>query len=398
MAGHVTRTEKTRNFPKGGWEARFKVDGRWKGKTFARKVDADNYLATVTVQKGEGTFVNPADGRTAFRTVASDWLATAELKLKPKTLDEYQRTVRVHLLPHWGEARVGEVDFGAVQRWVTHLATTPNPRTGELHSPVLIRSVYKVLRLVMGYAVKCRMVPMNPCGPNITLPRAADKEMHFLTHPQVEALAEAISYVPRRHPQGRDISRPDLGLLVRFAAYTGLRAGEIAALKVKHIDFASRRVNVREATVDISGRMHTDTPKTRGSVRAVRVDAELFAELKAHVESRRFNPEGYVFVSEQGLQFRFSNLTRFWKDAVARAGVPTGLRFHDLRHTYASLMFAAGASVKEVQRSIGHASAQLTLDRYTHLMPDAEDATSDRLGAARSAALVADGRETKQIL
>lgn len=387
MAGHVRRTEHTRNYPNGGWEARWRVVVRgrkaWRGKTFARKADAERFLAAVVTDIARGEHIDTKTAATPFREMADAWFATAGHRLKPKTLDGYDATLRNHVLPYWADVKVGDIDFDAIQGWVNDLSRT--------RSPSGVRSIYKVLRLVLGYAVKSGKIRANPCGPGIELPRAVMREMLFLNVDEVEALADAIVYRPPRNKHDSGVGpRPEFGLVVRMAAYTGLRAGELAALKVKHLDLRGGTLTVAESVSEVQGKLYTSTPKTRAGRRTVPLPDFIVRALRAHLGDRLLHPDAFVFTSEQGLQFRHTNFrSRFWRDAVVRALPPEKhrLRFHDLRHTYASLLVEQGAHPKEMAELLGHASAQITLDRYSHIMPGAKAALAARLDTARRDAL-----------
>ena len=145
-----------------------------------------------------------------------------------------------------------------------------------------------------------------------------------------------------------------------------------------------------ESVSEVQGKLYTSTPKTRAGRRTVPLPDFIVRALRTHLGDRLLQPDAYVFVSEQGLQFRHTNFRgRFWRSAVVRALPPEKhtLRFHDLRHTYASLLVEQGAHPKEMAELLGHASAQITLDRYSHIMPGAKAALAARLDTARRDAL-----------
>jgi integrase len=391
MAGHIQRTPASRNYPKGGWEARYRVrDGgrmRWRARTFPTKRDAERFLAATVTDIHRGDYIEPSKQQTTFEVVAAQWLGAARLQLRPKTIASYEWTLTKRLLPEWRNVRVGTVDLDAVQGWVN--------RMSEEHSASAVVGAYRILRLVLGHAVDTRRLRSNPCNRRVKLPKVEHREMNFLTHEQVDTLANAISYRPAiRKSDGAPskhampVDRPDLGVLVRFAAYTGLRAGEIAALRVRHLDLAAGTVSVEEAVSDVAGKLIAGKPKTKSGKRIVHIDEDVCSMLKAHLGERRMLPNAWVFVGRYGAQWNHSNFRgRFWKEAVRRAGLPMTLRFHDLRHTYASFLVESGVHVREMAELLGHASAQITLDRYSHIMPGAKATTAAKLGIARRAAL-----------
>lgn len=381
MSGHLQRTEPSRNYPKGGWEARWRDGRQWRGKTFATKREAERWLANVSVSKDAGTYVDPSRSRTRFSEVADDWRVIAARSLRPKTVLGYESTLRVHVLPYWRDVQVGSIDFDAINRWIGSLSAQ--------HSASVVRGSFKVFRLILGHAVRSKRLTSNPAT-NIDLPKVPKTEMHFLSPAEVDRLALAIAARPRtsKHDPGRP-DRPELGLLVRFAAWTGLRAGEIAALKVKHLSLGTDPcLTVVEAASDVNGKLTFGEPKTAASRRTVPLPAFLVTAIKEHLGDRRLNPESYLFMSEQGGPWRHSNfMGRFWKEAVVRAGLPRTLRFHDLRHTCASILIAEGAHPKQISEWLGHSSITITLDRYGHLFPHLGRALAERLDAAYQASL-----------
>jgi integrase len=196
--------------------------------------------------------------------------------------------------------------------------------------------------------------------------------MHFLSAAEVEHLAQAIT--------------PPYGTLVRFAAYTGLRAGEIAALRVKRLDLLRGTVRVVESASEVGGRLISGPTKTYAE-RTVRLPRFLRDELAAYLADRPHAPDASLFTAPKGGPLRHNNFyQRFFCPALRAAGLSEQLRFHDLRHTCAALLIAQGAHPKAIQAHLGHSSIQVTMDRYGHLFPDALEHLADRLDAARTQA------------
>ena len=197
--------------------------------------------------------------------------------------------------------------------------------------------------------------------------------MRFLSHDEVADLTAAID--------------PRYRALVMVAAYTGLRAGELMALRRKHVDLLRRTITVVEQVQTIGGRHHVSAPKTSAGRRSVALPGTvceaLHEHLGAHAEP---GTDGLVFPAPEGGFLRLENFRRrVWTPATVASGVAP-LRVHELRHTCASLAIAAGADVKVLQRMLGHTSAALTLDRYGHLLPGQARSVADRLDEmARSA-------------
>jgi integrase len=159
---------------------------------------------------------------------------------------------------------------------------------------------------------------------------------------------------------------------------------EIAALRVKRVDLLRGTVRVVESASEVGGRLITGPTKTHAE-RTVRLPRFLRDELAAYLASRPRDRDAFVFAAPKGGPLRHNNFyQRLFCPALARAGLPDQVRFHDLRHTCASLLIAQGAHPKAIQAHLGHSSIQVTMDRYGHLFPDALEHLADRLDAART--------------
>lgn len=174
--------------------------------------------------------------------------------------------------------------------------------------------------------------------------------------------------------------------LILLLAYTGMRWGEAAALRVGRIDLANRRIRVASSLYEINGVQREGLPKT-GKRRTVPIPASLVPELEAVIDGR--SKDHLVFTTRRGQSLRANNWrVREFRPAVKEAGLDIeGLTPHKLRHTAASLAIAAGADVKVLQMMLGHASASMTLDIYGHLFPDRLDEVADTLNHRRMEAL-----------
>jgi integrase len=151
------------------------------------------------------------------------------------------------------------------------------------------------------------------------------------------------------------------------------------ALRVRHLNLLRGRCEVGESATEVDGRLVWGPTKTYAR-RTVHLPRFLCDQLAAYLAERPHGPDDLVFTAPQGGPLREQKFVAgIFKPAAARAGLPHRLRFHDLRHTCASLLIAQGASIKAVQAQLGHASATVTLDRYGHLFPDELQQLADRL-------------------
>ena len=237
-----------------------------------------------------------------------------------------------------------------------------------------------MLRLVLQEALRADAIRRNPAD-GLRVPRGERHEMVFLTVAEVFALAEEVANPPR--PASHQLQRwPSFGLLVRFAAFSGLRAGEIAALRVGRIAVDGTWVEVAESAEEVHGRLVYGPPKTY-TRRRVDLPSALALELAEHRISRPPDPHAFLFTAPTGGPLRHSNFyRRFFKPAVPRAGLDERTRFHDLRHTAAALMIAQGAHLLVVKERLGHSTIAVTADRYGHLYPSLSARLTTQLDAA----------------
>lgn len=339
----------------GSWQARWRDPaGKQCKKSFSRKSDAKMFLTSVESSKMQGAYVDPMLGRVTVGEWSERWVTT-QVHLKPSTRERYAGIVRSYVVPQWGRVRLAEVAPSDVQAWVSEL--------GEHRSPRTVHKVHRVLSLIMAMAVTDKRIARNPAT-HVKLPQAVNPERHFLSHAQVQTLAEKCG--PYR-------------IVVLFLAYTGTRFGEMAAMRVSNLDLLRRRAEVNASVTEVNGKLTFGTPKN-GECRRVPIPRFLVEDLARHVEGK--GRDDLVFSAVRGGVLRVRNFRRDWFDlAVAEAG-PDGFHPHALRHTAASLAIASGANVKVVQRMLGHKSATMTLDLYGHMFPDQLDEVADGLDAA----------------
>ncbi|KJL44994.1 site-specific integrase [Microbacterium trichothecenolyticum] len=323
---------------------------------FRTKRDAEEFLAGVETLKATGEFVSSTHSRILVRDWAQVWLSSL-VNLKPTTRSGYEYTLGKHILPRWGSHRLGDISHAQVQHWVSELSQQLAAST--------VRQVYHVLASMLKFAVRDRKLTRNPAE-DIKLPRITKRRRGYLTHEQVAVLVEAAA---------------DWGDLLATLAYTGLRWGELAALRVKNVDLAHRRLSIVESVSEIGGTLAWGTPKSDES-RVVVAPSFLVAPLKRRMTGKR--GDDLVFTTLTGTPMRNNNFRhRVFNPALAKVREQDPLfpvvTPHDLRHTAASLAVSAGANVKAVQRMLGHASAAMTLDVYADLFDEDLNAVSDAL-------------------
>jgi integrase len=348
------RAGTVRKLSSGRWQARY-LDPAGRRLTapltFRTKGDAQRWLAATETDLNRGEWHDPRHGKVLFGAWADQWLATKAPKLQPSTAELYRYLLRRHVVPTFGSVPIGRLSAAQVHSWLADLHSTKL-------SPNTVAKAYRVLSGVMDGAVQAQLIPYNPC----TIKGAGTErhpEMQVATPEQVAAIASAAG--------------PRWEALILTAAYGGLRWGELAALRRSDVDLTSGAIKVARKLGEVNGRLEFGPPKSAAGRRTIGVPSFVVHSLELHIERYALpGSAGLVFPSEENLPMRRSNFRRrVWLPAIEEAGV-SGLRFHDLRHTAATLAAASGASVKALMARIGHASADASL-RYQHAI-DGNDA------------------------
>lgn len=264
--------------------------------------------------------------------------------------------------------RLADIRPSDVVAWRSHLKTHLSNDT--------VNSSLGTLRQIFKLAVMDGIIARNPAADVEPLTGNARKKIIPLTVEQVVLLADEIT--------------PRYRAAILFDALgTGLRAGELWALRLDHVNFLGRKLEVVESLSELSdGTLITKAPKT-GERRAIRIDQTTVEVLARHIELFP-NPDGLIFTSPTGMQVRHGNFKEdHFAPAVERLGdkLPAGLRFHDLRHTHASLLIARGWRPEQIKDRLGHGSIRTTLDWYGHLYEGHDSAQLDELGSEIGAAL-----------
>ncbi len=326
-------------------------------RTFPTKTDARRYLANIEADLTRGEWNNPRLGQTPFRVWVERWEGSTS-NLRPKTRDLYAYLIERFLKPRFGDVPLAAIDTLAVRTWLAD-----EERAGKA-APSTRAKAYRLLSRILGLAVEAGYIPRNPC----TVKGAGverSPEMRVATVKQVMALADAVP--------------PGFRALVLTAAGGGLRWGELAGLRRRRVDPTGRRVSVAEQAVEIRGQVTFTEPKTEAAKWTVVLPRFAADALATHLTTwAESGPDGLVFPALGGGPLRHSSFHgRIWQPATRSVGVK-GLRFHDLRHTAATLALIAGATTRELMSRLGRTSPAAAL-RYQHALAERDADVADAL-------------------
>lgn len=347
---------------------------------FPRKKDAEDWLHEIESAKLRGEFIPVSAGRTRLTELYPGWLAAKRVHCSPGWVVDLDTAWRTHVEPRWAQTPVGQVRAGDIQEWVAELS--------ERRSPTIVIRAHGVLAGVLDDAVRDGKIRTNPAR-GVKLPRKRGARSRYLTHNEVQAVAEASGHE----------------LLVYTLAYCGLRWGEATALRVRDVNVLRRRISVTRAVRYLRGEGFKIGDTKGKENRTVPVPAFLVPMLEQRMR-RADGLDALVFPAPKAEYMRQPGKSairegervgvKWWERALDTAGVEW-MTPHDLRHTAASLAVSAGASVKAVQSMLGHKSAAMTLDIYADLFDGDLDDVAVRMDAQREHALNTDGRESRGI-
>jgi integrase len=288
------------------------------------------------------------------------WLTDATA-LRPRTTDQYRRIIKNKIVPHIGGTSLPKLSPVQIQGlYATLKREGASDRMRQLTHAVLHRALRQALQL--------GLVTRNAYA-SVQRPGYRAKTMQTLDKDQVSQLLKAAA-------------GDRLEALYVLAVMTGLRQGELLGLKWSDIDLQKRVLSVRRTLYELNGKIETGEPKTDKGRRQVDLPVLAVSALQRHraammVEGHR--AAVYVFCDSEGNPLRKSNLiNRSFRPLLTAAKLPR-IRFHDLRHTAATLLLLAGENPKVVQERLGHATISITLDTYSHVLPTMQREAADKL-------------------
>ena len=335
-----------------------------KKRGFRTKRDAAEFAATVEVEKITGTYVLPSAGRIPIGQLGPAWLERQKAHTAASSQRSRESAWRVHVSPRWAKTRISDVKATDVQAWIAQLSTDPptGRRKGVGLKAEVIETCLTVLSGVLDDAVTDRRIPANPLRDKLKLPRRVDKPRKYLTHDQVRSLAHKA-----KHPE-----------IVLLLAYTGIRWGELAGLRVRHLDLLRRRISLTDNAVTVGSRIVVGPLKGHRS-RTVSLPGFVVEALAPLCQGK--GRDELLWTDAKGEPVKPPASKDSWLSGAVKRAIKADPTFprvtaHDLRHTYASLAISSGANVLVVQRQLGHRSAAITLDVYADLFDTDLDAVA----------------------
>jgi integrase len=357
----------------GRWEARYYVPtvNGTKRKTFYGKTQADvrDKLTKALSDRIDGIVYD--DENMTVGEYLDGWLKGSVYgSVRRSTYDRDTNLVNNHIKPVLGGLKLKKLNSAQVQSFY-------HDRLDAGLSAATVHKMHDILRRGLAQAAKWHLVQRNVAD-TVKPPRPAPKEIRALSAAETRRLLEAAD-------------GDHLEALYVLAVHTGMRQGELLALRWQDVNMENAVVSVRRTLTRSGGRVAFGEPKTKKSRRSIRLTPQAVAVLRSHLERQlrdmeilgdHYQDQGLIFTTDTGAPINPSNLRqRNFAPLLKRAGLPH-MRFHDLRHTCATLLLSRGVHPKFVQELLGHATIAITLDTYSHVIPSMGDATARAMADA----------------
>ncbi|KAB1142477.1 tyrosine-type recombinase/integrase [Micromonospora sp. AMSO12t] len=350
-----------RRLPSGRYQARYLgPDGleRKAPHTFETERQAAKWLTVVESEIIKGEWTAPEAGEVKLDAYGRKWIA--ERKLQPRTRENYEDLFRLHIRPHLGALALGAIKPQTIRTWRRTLLD------GGTTEPQAVKA-YSLLRAILNTAVKeDELIRQNPC-------RIPGYDRYHTPERPVATVAQVLALAERMPPR--------FAALVIVAAFSGLRWGELAALRRSDVDLAAGTVRVPRKLAALRNGMEFGPPKSEAGNRTVTLPAAARTALADHLtEYVGEGSEALVFTGDKGAVLRSGNFRRAvgWAAALRAAGMPEGFHFHDLRHTGNNLAAATGASTRDLMHRMGHASMRAALV-YQHANSERDREIADAM-------------------
>lgn len=336
---------------------------RKKKRGFATKREAQSALNKLIAEIESGEYIEPT--KILFGEYLKDFMKVRETELELETFLNEKDNLEAHVIPALGNVSISDITVAKLQKFVNDLITEKDLK------PSSVKKVFSPVSIALDRAVKMELIPKNPAE-NVVRPKISKEEMKVWTSEQVNHFL--------KH------ARNDrLFVLFHLAFTTGLRQGELLGLRWKDVDLENGIIRVTQTLRRKSGLKNGG--KTYSATRTVTLLKETIPILKKHrarvLREKLRGGEDYkdndlVICTSKGTPVSPRNALRSFKRLTKNAGLPE-IRFHDIRHTHATLLLLAEVNPKIVAERLGHSKVSITLDTYSHVLPNMQKGVADKL-------------------
>jgi integrase len=335
---------------------------------FKTKKEAHAALAELVNDVEKGSYIEPVKKK--FKEFAINYIETTyRNRVKKSSYETAHNVVVIHIIPFFGDMDINDIDQFLVHEFY-------QAKMKEGYSSSYIQRMHEMMRLILRVAKKWEVLHKDIAS-MLEPPRLIKKEMKVWTIDQVNTFLKFTKH-SRYHP------------IYFLAAYTGMRKGEILGLSWTDIDFEEKTISINKTLYKVPSEYLLQEPKTKNSFRTIYIDDDIIRVLKRqkvkqNLERLRYGgvykEHNMVFAQETGEYVHPQGVNGLFTRFIGQANLPR-IRFHDLRHTHATILLLMGVNPKIVAERLGHSSVQITLDTYSHVLPSMKQDLAEQFSQA----------------
>lgn len=339
---------------------------RKKKRGFKTKREAEKALVALITTIDSGTYVEPS--LMLFEEYLQEWFQTKQSQIGKQTAKNYESNIRHHIVPALGKYPLSKLNTLTIQKFINSLIDSGL-------SSATIKKIYNVLNNSIQKAVNLDLIPKNIVTP-VELPQVVRNELKVWNTEEVKRFLK-VAKESRYY------------IAVHLAITTGVRQGELLALRWQDVDLERGTIHIRQ-TLSHDGKEFLSGTKTASGTRSISLLPKTISILKRHktVSAKEklkagtdYTDNNLVICTCYGTVLTPRNLTRTFKGLIQKANVPI-IRFHDLRHTHATSLLLEGIHTKIVAERLGHSRVSMTLDVYSHVLPNMQKEAAEKLNKA----------------
>lgn len=330
---------------------------------YSKEKEAERAMIEVIKEINDGTFVEETDE--TIEHFMKNWLQNKKNQVRPGTWKSYSWLINTHLIPHLGKVKVFQLK-------PRHLNDLYNQKLLNVISANSIKKLHGLIKDALDEGIGYGDLSKNAANA-VTPPRVKKVKFEVWDEQQLKMFLE-------------EAKGNRFYVAFELAASTGMRIGEILGLRWRDVDLSEAKLSIRQAYTKAHSGYEFHEPKTSSGERSVALFPGTVELLKKHKESQEkeknkafYNDHGLVIQTHIGTPVSPRNLSREYYKIIDKLSIPK-IRFHDLRHTHATLLLKKGVHAKIVQERLGHSSITITLDTYSHVLPGLQEAALKSLG------------------
>ncbi|OPA77442.1 site-specific integrase [Paenibacillus selenitireducens] len=340
----------------------------------------DEELIKFKIEVETGNYISLE--KMSFKAFVEEWRTKfVEKDLEATTIENYNFQVKRHILPYFGHMSLDKIKTMHIVNYMQKLSEEGSRLDGGTLGQASLVYNYRVLKSIFTKAVNWKVIPKNPME-GVSKPKETTKEMEVYSEEEVELLLKLL-----------EKENAKFRILIILALTTGMRRGELLGLEEKHIDLDNEIIHIKQSIPKFVNREAViKSPKTKGSVRKVVIPSSIIDELRTYIselKKQRLKSEEpwlggdhfFLFSQPNGKPIYPKTLGEMWRSFHKRNPKLKYIRFHDLRHTAATLLINKGVHAKIISNRLGHSKITTTMNVYGHVIESADRSAAEKLNA-----------------